>query len=131
METEMRKILAAVFFVASLNSAYGADEYVRITGAHIEPEMGETRLRYPAYIVGYTVENTGDQAIVRLDLTVLGRNSDGRIVERIDNPAVTPRNLPGGLVAGDSIVQRHALIVENPSETVVRIEVRVREISLE
>ena len=120
-------IVAAVLLAASLQGA-AADPAVLITGVHVEPEMGESRMRLPAYVVGYTVENAGDKAIQILDLTVLGRNAEGQIVERIDNPAVNPRNLPGGLAPGDALVQRHALIVENPGETVIRIEVRVRQV---
>lgn len=124
----MRKILVAALLATSFQPALADEAPVRIFDLHIEDEIGENRLRRPAYIVGYTIENTGTQTIEVLDLVVLGRNADGRIVERIDNPAVWPRSIPGGLAAGDSIVQRHALLIENPSETVEEIEVRVHQI---
>jgi hypothetical protein len=126
----MRKMIIAALASALFSPAASEEVPVRIFDVHIEDEMGLSALQRPAYVVGYTIENTSDQVIEILDLVVLGRNADGRIVERTDNPAIFPRSIPGGLAAGDSIVQRHALVAQNPSETVVEVEIRIHQVKL-
>lgn len=126
----MRKLVIAALASALFGPAIADSPPLTISNLVLEPEIGRTNFREPAYEVSYTIENTGDLPVEYLKVVVLGRNAEGRIVERQDSQTFYRGSLPGGLAPGDSIVERHGLLVTNPAERVEAIEVRVSEFRL-
>lgn len=126
----MRKFLVAAFLAVLCQQALADDPPVRFSDVYVESGIGETRLREQAYVIGYTIENTGSEPIVALRIVVIGRNESGQIVETQDSQAIARSNLPGGLAPGEQMVRRHGLLMRNPNENVHEIEVRVMEFRL-
>jgi hypothetical protein len=118
-------LFAALLFAAPVAAQ---DAPVRFHDVLLEPEMGTNGLRRPAYFVTFVVENVSVDPLAYIDVVVVGRDSEGTIVETERAALIAEQNLPNGLQPGERFAVRQTIPAYNPSRTVTSAEIQIGQV---